>query len=280
VLLPPSFLDCVVAIGIRQETGQKAWIASGFLIGELVESVDEKRKLYSTYLATNRHVFEGQKEAWVRFNPRDTQPAREYLLGLEDRDGKRIWQPHSDPTIDVAVVPINVGILRQEGMQFDYFRSDEHVADRKRLVDLGLGEGDFVYVLGFPMGLIGGERNFVIVRQGVIARIRDALVGAGNEYVLDAFIFPGNSGGPVVTKPELISIIGTKVISSSILIGMVKAYVPYRDVAISTQTGQPRVIFEENSGLAAIIPIDFVREPIQRHMESEKKRKQGNITPS
>lgn len=125
------------------------------------------------------------------------------------------------------------------------------------------------------MGLVGGERNFVIVRSGVIARIRDALAGQSKEFLIDTAIFPGNSGGPVVTKPEVLSISGTKAVDKSYLIGMVSGYVPYQNVAISTQTQRPRVIFEENSGLASVVPIDFVVEIIKLALASTEDESLG-----
>lgn len=81
-------------------------------------------------------------------------------------------------------------------------------------------------------------------------------------------MFPGNSGGPVVTKPEVVAIEGTKPVGASYLIGVVAGYVPYRDVAISAQTQKVRIIFEENSGLASVIPIDYVEEVIREALSS------------
>ena len=46
---------------------------------------------------------------------------------------------------------------------------------------------------------------------------------------------------------------------------MVKSYVPYQDVAISRQTGRPRVVFEENTGLCSAHPIDVVADLARRH---------------
>ena len=64
-----------------------------------------------------------------------------------------------------------------------------------------------------------------------------------NNFLIDVSVYPGNSGGPVVIKPVSIAINDTQSISRSALIGVVKSYVPYKDVAISKQTGNPRVIF-------------------------------------
>jgi S1-C subfamily serine protease len=137
---------------------------------------------------------------------------------------------------------------------------------------LEITEGDFAYVLGFPMGITGGRRNTVIVRSGSIARIRDVLVKANHTFLIDAFIFPGNSGGPVILKPETLSIQGTKAQNTAYLIGIVHSYLTYQDVAISSQTKKPKVIFEENSGLAAVHPVDFIDETINEYNKSLKTK--------
>ena len=301
--IPPFYLDCVVAIGYRvvekkeidgEEKEVEKWVAvaTGFLYGDFLEKASETESTYRIYMVTNRHVLEivedvekrrvfdrlsehGAVEdedkdkilkAFIRLNPKDSEPAKEFVIELRKPDGARNWFPH--PESDVAVVVINPKVLTEAGIEFNYFRSEQHVADRAKASELGVSEGDGVFVLGFPMGLVGGERNFVLVRTGAIARIRDALAGAREEFLVDAFVFPGNSGGPVVTKTEIAAIRGTKPLRVAYLIGVVKSYVPYRDVAVSQQTRRPRVIFEENSGLASVIPIDFVKEVIKEHRKT------------
>jgi len=269
-LIPSFFLDCVVAIGIGNTPEELKWIASGFLYGHFMEK-KEQQDFYLVYLVTNRHVFEEKRHIFLRFNPLTKEKAREYKLDLVDKNDLPLWYSCSDVEKDVAVTVINVRKLREEGIQFAYFHSDKHVSDINKLKELGITEGDYAYLLGFPMGLIGGERNFVIVRGGSIARIRDTLQGASKDFLIDAFVFPGNSGGPAVSKPEALAITGTKSQKSAYLIGIVRSYVAYEDIAISMQTQRPRVIFEENSGLAAIQPIDFVQEAIQEHLKLQKR---------
>jgi len=169
--------------------------------------------------------------------------------------------------MDVAVIPINFRHLLDRSLRVAFFRSDEHAAVTSRMRELGITEGDFAYVLGFPMGIMSGKRSTVIARSGSIARVRDALSGASPIFLVDSFVFPGNSGGPVVSKPEALAIQGTKAQSAAYLIGVVQSYVPYQDVAVSLQTGRPRVVFEENSGLAAAHPIDAVEEAIGVHLK-------------
>jgi hypothetical protein len=87
-------------------------------------------------------------------------------------------------------------------------------------------EGDRVFVLGFPMGLVATERQYVICRSGIIARVRDLLEGTAPDFLVDATVFPGNSGGPVVICPSALAITGTKQIEKADLIGIVKATFP------------------------------------------------------
>jgi hypothetical protein len=86
---------------------------------------------------------------------------------------------------------------------------------------------------------------------------------ASMSFMIDSFVFPGNSGGPVVLKPDMFAIQGTKSQSKAALIGVVTDYRPYTDVAISPQTHRARVLFEENSGLADVLPIDYVEDTIR-----------------
>ena len=256
-LIPPPFLDCVVAIGFGDEAGPHTYVATGFLYGRHAQDNE-----YNVYLVTNRHVFEGNPAAWLRFNPEAGTAAREYTIRLLDEAGNPAWLTNDG--IDLAVIGINVNLLSEEGIRLFFFQSNHHVLSLADAKNDGISEGDGVFALGFPMGLVGGERNFVIVRQGAIARISDAFQGASKEILVDISIFPGNSGGPVVTRPELTAISGTKSISRSALIGVVASYVPYQDVAISTQTRRPRIIFEENSGLASIVPVDEIITLVDR----------------
>ena len=146
-----------------------------------------------------------------------------------------------------------------------WFLSNQHVYFREELEKVGFMEGDEVYTLGFPLGLAGDGRNYVIVRQGIVARIRDWYDGQSNTILVDAFVYPGNSGGPVIAKPTMFSYTETRPYPK--LIGMVSGYVPYQDFARSDQTGKVVSVSTENSGLAEVVPIDKVNETIADVLE-------------
>lgn len=284
-LIPPSYLDCVVAIGrdvpvvvngqpvVENGKVKYQWepMASGFLYGALTGEKNDKGNLYRVFLVTNRHVVQGSNELRLRFNPKESKPAKEYPLPLLDIKGKQTWFSPPDPQLDVAVVAVNMDFLRDDGIKAEFLTADENSADIAKAKELGVSEGDGVFVLGFPLQLVGGERNFVIARQGIIARIGDALEGRSKTFLIDTFIFPGNSGGPVILKPEVVAITGTKSQGKALLIGVVNSFQTYQEIAVSQQTGKPRIMFEENAGLANVVPVDQINAAIAEAAKAEKK---------
>jgi len=112
-------------------------------------------------------------------------------------------------------------------------------------------------ILGFPMGLRSEEHQVPIVRRGTVARS-----DPGN-LVLDCFVFPGNSGGPVVYVPVLKfggGLISSPLVNSEKLVGIVISEITYNEDAYSLQTMHRRVSFEENSGLCNAVPVDRLLE--------------------
>jgi S1-C subfamily serine protease len=279
--IPQFFVDSVVALGRFEPNrgpGQPSeWVteASGFLYGYPADNeTDPAKHRYHVYLVANRHVLANHSQILVRMNAeKATDLVREFTLALKDNAGADLWVSHPSPSTDVSVIGINAQFLHENGLQSAFFAGDKHTADKAKMKNIGLSIGDEVFVLGFPMGLSGtAQRNFVIARRGSIARLSDVFESAATTFLIDSLVFPGNSGGPVVSVPDLNSIEGTKSQNAAYLIGVVRGYLPYTDVAVSQQTGQLRMITQENSGLAEIIPVDYIDETIRAAMAAEAKR--------
>ena len=263
-LIPPSFLNSVVALGLQSPDGQVKYSATGFMYGDLRGEVDGNgEKQYTPFLVTNRHVFTQSsklsEQLYLRFNRLSSPSAATYTAPLNEP----MWFLHPDANIDVAVTPLDSQMILQEDLDYFFFQSDDHTFTKDDAHSCEVSEGDGVFVMGFPLGIPGEERNYPIVRQGTLARVRDWLSGNAQTFLIDASIFPGNSGGPVLLKPEAVSIRGTKRNDKCGLIGMVSSYLPYQEYAISEQTGRRRMIFEENSGLATVVPVDFIEEAVR-----------------
>jgi S1-C subfamily serine protease len=269
-LLPPGFLDCVVAIGVETHKHTYQWIATGFLVAR--PSAEDPSRSH-VFFVTNKHVFEDESRDYhldsgvIGFNPaQGTSNLKTYACPL--REGKqKLWTGSEKE--DVAVMLIDPEPLQKDERLFKAFHISEDLVTIDQMNDLGFSEGDFVYILGYPMPmrLVDPDRHYAVVRSGSIARIRDTLARLKTDFLVDAFVFPGNSGGPVVNKLDFTHIEGTKPITKAYGIGIVKAYEPYQDIAISEMTGKRRVVFEENSGLARVIPSEFIIETVEAHVK-------------
>lgn len=116
-----------------------------------------------------------------------------------------------------------------------------------------------LFIIGFPMGMRSEEYATPILRRAIVARVDP------NNIIADGFVFPGNSGGPVVYEPTLRlgKIFKTSILQGDWLVGMVSSYISYQDVAVSKQTNRPRITFEENAGLFNVLPAEIILELLQ-----------------
>jgi hypothetical protein len=288
-LLPPFFLDAVLAIGIENDKAERKWIGTGFLYGSPVPKPHEGNpQSYRLWLVTNRHVLESQRRVFLKFNSTQDNSSEDYPVELVTAEGRMLWVGHQKATIDVAAIWLNAEFLHENKRRFAFFQADKHCMTRIEMNTQGLTEGDRCFVLGYPMGLVSPQRQYVICRGGVIARIRDYLDGHATDYLVDATVFPGNSGGPVILCPSALAIHGTQPIGKSALIGIVKAYVSYTDTAVSPQTGRPRITFEENSGLSSVESLDAIAETVakaerdllEKIAERQPLPEQAEVTPN
>jgi len=262
-LLPPMFIDAVVAIG-NPGSNLITWVGSGFLYGakEFTEGVEEKPELqqYSLWLVTNNHVAKVLKDPIIRF---DTSTSGTPLqVSLKDISLSNEWTYHSNSTLDVAVLRLDFQKLRNLNAQLSFFEEGKSAATLSRLQDLGVREGTGGFILGFPLSLVEDTSGSVIARKSIVARIRNAYANGSRKFLVDGSSFPGNSGGPAIIHPELVVIEGTKPIQNAYLAGIVASYVAYTDVAVSPQTNRPRVVFEENTGLTNVFSVDCIDEAI------------------
>ena len=261
-LLPPSFINSVVAIGHREPNGIWATEASGFFYGYLIQDdPDPMKRRYQVFLMTNWHVINKHTIVSIRLNPKQASDQGQIFDLPPISDGRPTW--FFDQGIDLAGASVNWQFLQDRGIDMNFMTSDTNAADTKKMQEIGASAGDGIFVVGFPMNLAGQQRNYAIVRPGAIARVDDLLASAVSTLLIDSHVFPGNSGGPVILQPNVIGIEGTKTNNRAYLLGMVRDYVPYTDVAISPQTGHARVTFEENSGLADVIPVDRINDIIK-----------------
>ena len=277
-LIPPEYFDAVVALGTVDDDGIFVPTGTGFLYGypRDIDPADGEH-WFNVFLVTNRHVVEGVRELYARFN--SSLAIGPQVISLDpQRDSESARRAVHPRGADIAVISISSQALAEAGIDFKVFRQDQNTLSLDQVHKGGISEGNGVFLLGFPLGLAGDDRNYVIARQGAIARFEWPSADDVKAILVDASIFPGSSGSPVVTRPESVSIKDTQSFMRCCLIGIVESYLPYEDVAVSQQTGKARVVFTENSGLGIVLPCDAIEETIRTALADELNHREGDKT--
>lgn len=262
-IIPPFFMDAVVALGIPiPGQSRKHWIGTGFLVGRRETAQPD---FVTIYIITNKHVVRNQKQLYVRFNNNGISGVKDLPMSLVDKNNVSTFSEHPNPETDIVAIQIVPQIIIDNNLSLSFFDLERHTLTLDQMRETGVDEGSLIYALGFPMNLVNESVKAPICRLGCIARIADAFVNpsVAEMFLVDAQTFPGNSGGPIVSRPEHISIDGTPKNSNANLIGILSAYIPYKEALYSRQTGRDRMIQEENSGLTIVHPVDRIKEVVE-----------------
>lgn len=274
-LIPDFYLNSVVSIGVEGVDKQMSWIGTGFFIYRRINKTDGgPSKQVIPFLVTNKHVVESVRQIYIRLKKKNLNDLYCEKIDLIE-NGKKIYKIHDDPIIDIAVIPINGRYLEENNIFFNGFDIDENSMISSELRENGVDEGSLIYMLGFPMGLINKKSLLPICRLGCIARFNSDQVNDTKSFLADIQNFPGNSGSPIINRIEVNTLNGTKNLNRTVLIGIVHSYVPYQEQLINVQTKQIVEIRSENSGIALVHPIEYLKEIIDKFYQ--KKEKEANL---
>jgi hypothetical protein len=170
-------------------------LGTGVIIG-----IDER----TVYLVTARHMFCDPEKGFhpahlqLRFAWQERKSTYDYLgvpIALRSSSGVNLWSSLGDGS-DVAAIPMVAldSVLQPEdrlksynALQMDALTSDVY-------------EGESVLILGYP-GIVGNEKLVrALVRQGIVAWTNPNQPD-DKTFLVDANLYPGNSGGPVIKLP-------------------------------------------------------------------------------
>ncbi|MGA2876994.1 MAG: trypsin-like peptidase domain-containing protein [Nitrososphaerales archaeon] len=163
------------------------------------------------------------------------------------------WVFHVNPDVDIAILPWGIDPSTDDLLTIP----NEVFAKRDRLFQLYE-----TFQLSYQPGIPDEGKMLPIIRSGTISKFNQD----GTLYV-DSAAFPGNSGSPVFLTPSLVRFEDTAPFGvdpmAGNFVGIVGEYIPYQDLAVSAQTGRPRVVFEENTGLSKVWPASLIEEVSQ-----------------
>ena len=249
-----QWLDTVISIEASKGGKNPEPVGTGFLVQTARKHV---------LIVTAKHVVNDllaskSSRLGYRLNVTD---ARSIVVWDDELRAKGLGEWHLSSTADVAcrfvAWPSSARIVT---IAADNFLKSEV-----------LMAGAPILVLGFPLGLRSTVHARAIARHGIIARADP------DGIIAEVFMFPGNSGGPVVYSPSFKPGRGlsSQLATEEKLVGIVSSFIPYQEPAISPYTKRVRIMFEENSGLAELVHTDRVLELIG----SESVKKQDAALP-
>jgi|Deesub1362B_J571_1020462.scaffolds.fasta_scaffold08641_2 hypothetical protein len=250
----------VVFLGKIDNQKNSQFYATGFLVSV--------QNIY--HLLTAKHVVLNIKtgklqdnEMFAFFNSKDGGIAYRSIKDIK-RDFGINWIFHQNPEVDIGIIPFGLDPQKDDV---------KIIPDEMFLLSDDIFELYDVFFLSYQPGIKFQKRIAPIIRSGTIS-----IINEDKTFYVDAPAFPGNSGSPVFLKPSPIrfvdngiSIGGDKL--GGKFVGIIGEYIPYQEVAISTQTGRPRVIFEENTGLSKVWSVIFIREILKSNAFIEQLNK-------
>jgi S1-C subfamily serine protease len=157
----------------------------------------------TAYIVTAKHVFDDPTKQWhpselrLRFAWRERKSVYDDLgtnLKLLDGSGRPLWLASEDGA-DIAAIPITISELHPAVQPHAISITD--IASGQDMF-----EGGNVLVLGYP-GIVGNEYLVRAISRGGIIAWLNPEDPYRRPFPIDANIYPGNSGGPVIEfQPE------------------------------------------------------------------------------
>jgi hypothetical protein len=216
----------------------------------------------AVYLATAKHVLVRDAssgslfdQVYVRLNRRDGKTSEMLRLPLITSGTSQNVFVHSDPTVDIAVVP---ALPNEQSIDFKVITDDMMVTE-KDFTELKIAEGSEIFFSGLFVPFIGEQRNNPVVRFGRVAMVPTEPVQWGGQtmelYLMESASYGGNSGSPVffylgadrepgsiIVGPPLLKLAG-------ILMGTFLDQQPIRVIE-----NAPRPFSVASMGIAAVVP--------------------------
>jgi hypothetical protein len=152
------------------------------------------------FLVTNKHVIYGNKYAEnpepevdrfdlnLHVDANNLSKNKIFKMDLFDKSGKKIWLEHTDPRVDVILIPIEI-----DRKEYVLFPVSEDCLDCEGVVV----NFERIFVMGYPYAWYDKQNNLPIARVGHLSSPLDIDFNGQRYMIGDVETHPGMSGGPV-----------------------------------------------------------------------------------
>jgi len=246
------------------------WSGTGFFV-QVPDSRIPGRGV--TWLVTNKHMLHPPDRAFfdkvsVRVNRKNPSPDGTYVseitLDVTDPAGYQLWLTDPDESVDLALTVAN------PSSDIDCDEIPQQIfANKETFKTQRINENDDVLFTGLYASYPGTKRNFPIVRHGKLALVTDERIpidkhnpGKTEELLIaEVTSFGGNSGSPVFVRVGGIREGGPPMTGYSYyLLGVMQGFFTEGEDILFDITASLHGTASQNSGLAAVIPAEKIRE--------------------
>ena len=250
------YLDTVVTVVSADGENQPGQLGAGFFC-RATHWHNPARQLL--FLVTSEHVIGSDPDRIeVVFQPRaGDQPLVGSLTGRIG-PGPSTWFVDRDH--DLAALLLDPERLPEDQIHYRSFDVETDILSLRQLRARQIGEGDEALVVGFAQPTYEGGREYPAVRLATIAAIPER---ARPRWPLlaEGTALPGDSGSPVIVKPEWSSRTGREAEAGGKLIGVLDGAGRPAAVTRSDDDGTP-IEVEEEPGIIRLVPADALRDLI------------------
>lgn len=190
---------CTTRIEAKSADGKQTSVGTGFVFSQ---KIDEKR--HALFIVTCRHVINGFANASFSFvESKDGKPnlGEKCEVTVPDLQSFAFYDP--DPKVDVALIPLGpiLNYFEANGKR-PFFRSlsKELVPNKNQAEELSAIQS--VVFVGYPSGMRDEKNLLPIARRGFTASPYVVDFNGLPLFLIDASVFPGSSGSPVMVLDQ------------------------------------------------------------------------------
>lgn len=262
-----QLLFSTLRLELLSEENKLQCIGTGFLLSA---KLNEQQSIL--LLISNKHVLESGKRIRILFHkksPNDLGPelGRTYEVCLNHTS---LLIEHPDPDIDIAC--LNISYFINNLLNEIYFK----FVDESLLASFDEEELDIaqrVFFIGYPDDRFDYVHNLPIVRAGIIASHPKIDFNGKKQFIIDAQVFPGSSGSPVIINLTYENyknriVLGEHKIR---LLGIVSATMIRYNQLKALPTNLSNLVSTETIGLGIVFKSTAIRELIDLVIKDLKK---------
>jgi hypothetical protein len=265
-----QLLFSTLRIEILSANNELQSIGTGFL---LAVKLDDLQAVI--LLVTNKHVLQGGKNLRLSFHKKNLDKSGPQLGSTHQFtifDYRQAVREHTDQNIDLACINVSTPISNLNN-EIYYTCIDESLLATFDEEELDVAQR--ITFIGYPDNRFDYAHNLPVFRSGLIASHPKVDFNGMKQFIIDAQVFPGSSGSPVLINLTLenykkqIVVGGPQKIK---LLGVVAATMIRHNRIEVLPTGLPQqLVTQETIGLGIIYKSTALRELIDYVVDRIKR---------